>query len=135
MRLKKITYIEEDFELNMAQHAIVGQVINAARIGRYDEIYDPMLVIMSHFEKRFLDEFGDDTNELVNHGTNYVDAIRLYDGKKYRVQYYEYAIFASQTVQNAIIKEFLDTYENIEELCPAIKEIPGYPFNEEQAGE
>lgn len=67
-------------------HARCGEIITDARI------YEPMYVIKSYLEPRMYDHYGEKNEEILYHGTGYVDAVSLDTGQVKRVQYYEYRI-------------------------------------------
>ncbi len=102
-----------DVKVEKKRHARAGEII----IPSYMHFYEPMFVIRSYFEQRYIDKFGVDSEEILHHGTNYVDCIRLSDGVYRRLQYYEYRILKySERLRREFVKRWQDAKEVMEIL-------------------
>lgn len=102
-----------DVKMEKKRHARAGDII----IPSYCRRYEPMFVIRSYFEPRCIEKYGIDSEEILHHGTNYVDCIRLEDGVYRRLQYYEYRILTNSVrLRRKFVEKWADAAEVMEAL-------------------
>ena len=103
-----------DVKVEKKRHAKPGDII----IPSYCHRYEPMFVINSYFEQQYVDKYGIDSEEILHHGTNYVDCIRLEDGVYRRLQYYEYRILTNSV---RLRKEFVERWVDAAKVVKSLE--------------
>lgn len=82
------------------RHAVFGEIVTP------DDMYMPCFVLHSYFEQRFIEKYGYNSEELLKHGTGYIDCLAG-NGRIIRLQYYEYEIITdSKNISEKFIKKF-----------------------------
>lgn len=115
MKLDLITKNGIDVKVEKKRHARPGDII--IRDGL--RIYEPLFVVRAYFEPRFVKKYGLDSEEILHHGTNYVDCIDLEDGRYRRLQYYEYRILKHSA---RLRKEFVERWVDAAEVVKLLEE-------------
>ena len=105
MGLKKSIEKTVDIKTIAKRHAVFGEIITT-----YDE-YLPCFVLHSYFEPQYIEKYGYDSEELLKHGTGYIDCLTR-DGRIIRLQYYEYAIIVHS---KKISQKFRKKYPQLED--------------------
>lgn len=85
MKLTKYIKKTVNIKTNSSRHAVFGEIITDK------ERYSPYFVLCSYFEPQLLEKYGTESDEILHHGTGYVDCLDKY-GQIHRLQYYEYTI-------------------------------------------
>lgn len=94
-----------DVKVERKRHARAGEII----VQTYRRMYEPMFVVRSYFERRCIEKYGIDSEEILHHGTNYVDCFRLKDGVYERLQYYEYRVLKNSAwIKREFVKRWAD---------------------------
>ena len=71
----------------------------------------------SYFERRCIEKYGIDSEEILFHGTGYVDCFRLKDGVYQRLQYYEYRILKNNVrLRREFVKRWADAADVMKKL-------------------
>ncbi len=100
MKLKKSIEKTVNIKTISKRHAVYGEIITPT-----DE-YLPCFVIKSYFEPHYIEKYGYDSEELLKHGTGYIDCLTG-NGRIIRLQYYEYAIIVhSKKIAQKFRKKF-----------------------------
>lgn len=123
MRVKFDRIIKNDIEVEIYDeelHAKSGDII--VEFSKYEKdhgVFRPLFVVKGYFEKRFIDKYGTDSEEIRHHGTGYVDCFDLETGHIIRLQYYEYRILKDS---DSIRNQFVKRWETAKEIMEVINE-------------
>ena len=100
MKLKKSSEKTVDIKTIAKRHAVFGEIITT------NDAYLPCFVLHSYFEPQYIEKYGYDSEELLKHGTGYIDCLTGC-GRIIRRQYYEYAIIVhSKKISQKFRKKF-----------------------------